>query len=88
MELLLIGWNAIVFCMYGADKYFSKSDMRRIPEKQLLGAAFLMGAVGALCGMTVFRHKTKKPQFKILVPIALICNLAIWYLATGEKYFL
>ena len=39
------------------------------PKKVLLLAAFAGGSVGALAGMMMFRHKTKKAKFVISVPI-------------------
>ncbi|MFA7660142.1 MAG: DUF1294 domain-containing protein, partial [Anaerovoracaceae bacterium] len=47
---------------------------RRISESTLLALAFLLGAPGVLIAMPVFRHKTKKPLFLVLVPLALIAN--------------
>lgn len=72
--------NLIVFVMYGIDKFKAKNKMWRIPEATLLGGAVL-GVFGALAGMYLFRHKTKKPKFFITVPaIAIIeIGLFIWF---------
>ena len=82
MDLLiyaLIAWNAVVFIIYGIDKGMSKKKGRRIPEKTLLSCAFLMGGVGALLGMALFRHKTKHMNFRLLVPLAILINAAVVY---------
>ncbi len=68
-------WNMAVFALYGADKLYAKKNMRRISERTLLSSAFLLGGIGALFGMVVFHHKTSKMKFRIIVPLAVICNL-------------
>ncbi|ERH31911.1 hypothetical protein HMPREF9244_00350 [Alloscardovia omnicolens F0580] len=46
----------------------------------LLGLAYFGGALGALLGMYIFRHKTQKNYFYIGVPLMLIMQLVIlWY---------
>lgn len=67
------------FCLYGIDKHRAVHGRWRIPEKVLILAAFLGGAAGALFGMLVFHHKTRKPKFRILVPLALL----LWCLLLG-----
>lgn len=74
---LLALWNAAVFMLYGIDKWCAKNDKWRISEKTLIGAAFLMGAVGAILGMKTFRHKTKKKMFSALVALAFLVNAAV-----------
>ncbi|MDR0325929.1 MAG: DUF1294 domain-containing protein [Oscillospiraceae bacterium] len=75
--IALVIWNAIVFFLYGMDKRKAKYNRRRISEKTLLLSAALMGSLGALIGMFVFRHKTKHTKFKIGVPLLLIANIAM-----------
>jgi len=74
-------WNLIVFLVYGLDKYKAQHDKWRIPEKTLLLMALVMGGAGALVGMRVFHHKTKHRVFTIGVPVCLLLNLAVLYLA-------
>jgi uncharacterized membrane protein YsdA (DUF1294 family) len=52
-------WNIVIFALYGIDKRKAMKSKRRINEKSLILCAFIMGSVGALLGMSVFRHKTK-----------------------------
>ena len=84
---ILAFWNTIVFALYGADKRRSIRGAWRIKESTLLLCAFLLGSLGALLGMRVFRHKTKHVKFRILVPLALLFNIAVivggYYFATG-----
>ncbi len=67
--------NIVVFVMYGVDKYKATHKKWRIPEATLIGAA-VFGVFGALAGMHIFRHKTKKPKFYITVPVILVLELA------------
>ncbi|SEP65931.1 Uncharacterized membrane protein YsdA, DUF1294 family [Lachnospiraceae bacterium RM5] len=64
--------NLITFFIYGIDKYKAKKELWRIPEKVLISFAFFGGSIGALFGMKIWHHKTKKMKFIILVPLSLI----------------
>ena len=77
VSIAMLIWNMIVFALYGIDKRKAKRGVRRISEKTLLLSAALMGGVGALFGMYVFRHKTKHIKFTIGVPLLLILNIAV-----------
>ena len=66
--------NIVVFVMYGVDKYKATHKKWRIPEATLIGAA-VFGVFGALAGMHIFRHKTKKPKFYITVPVILVLEV-------------
>lgn len=79
MELILIYLvivNAAGFLLMMIDKYKAKKNLWRIPEKTLLGVAFIGGSVGAYMGMQTFRHKTKHPQFYIGIPVIMALQLA------------
>ena len=70
--IYLAAVNLIALLAYGADKVSAKVGGRRIPERVLLGLALLGGCCGAGCGMVCFRHKIRKPGFRIIVPLALV----------------
>lgn len=72
LEIYLLVINVIAFAAYGIDKKRAIRDAWRISEKTLLILAAIGGALGALLGMEIFRHKTKHLQFTILVPACLI----------------
>ena len=55
--------SLLAFILYGADKHKAKRGLWRIPEKTLLLASFLGGALGGLAAMQIFRHKTKHWYF-------------------------
>ena len=75
--IVLIIWNVIVMLIYGLDKLKAKKGAWRIPEKTLILLAALMGGVGALAGMKLFRHKTQHKLFTIGVPLCLVLNILI-----------
>lgn len=80
MERLLIPYtvvNLVVFALYGIDKYKAIHRQWRIPEATLLGAA-VIGVFGALAGMYVCRHKTKKPKFVITVPVIAVIEIGMF----------
>ena len=75
----LIIINVIAFIVYGIDKYKAKNDKWRIPEATLIGFAGFGGALGALVGMNIWHHKTRKPKFFILVPLFLVIWIVILF---------
>ena len=68
--------NLVVFALYGIDKRKAARHKWRISEATLIGAA-VFGVFGALAGMKVFRHKTKKPKFFITIPLILVLEIAL-----------
>ena len=77
--------NVVTFFIYGLDKSRAKAGQWRIPEAQLIFLAVIGGSVGALAGMKVFHHKTRKPKFKTGVPAILIIQLIIYFLFSGNE---
>lgn len=63
--------NLCAFILYYVDKKRAIKEKRRIPEKRLLLWA-VPGAFGAVLGMQIFRHKTRKPAFKVVYVLALL----------------
>ncbi len=51
------------------EKYLESRNRKRIKESTLLVTAMIGGSLGVLGGMYAFNHKTKKPKFKIGVPV-------------------
>ena len=76
--------NVAAFVMYGSDKRRAQRGLWRIAERTLLAIALLGGGLGALLGMLVFHHKTRKVRFRIVVPIALVLTLVV---GGGALYF-
>ena len=80
--LLFAAVNALVFAMYGADKRRARRGDWRISERTLLLGTWLLGGVGALLGMRVFRHKTKHTAFRVRAPVAAVLSLLLMALAS------
>ena len=72
MIYYLLAINLITFIIYGIDKYKSIKHKYRISESTLIILAILGGALGALSGIIIFHHKTKKKKFIITIPIILL----------------
>ena len=72
----IVIWNIMVLALYGIDKSKAKNNKWRISESALIACAFLMGGIGAFLGMRLFRHKTRHLNFRLLIPFAVILNIA------------
>lgn len=78
---ILTGYLAVInfttWVTYGLDKGRAKSGKWRIPERTLLLLALIGGSLGALAGMIMFRHKTRKAKFVISVPVMFVVHCVI-----------
>ena len=74
--------NALGFLLMLVDKRKAQKNAWRIPEATLLTLAILGGSFGAALGMRLFRHKTRKPQFALGLPVILILHilLLVWFI--------
>ncbi len=72
--LWLLATGLVTFGYYGVDKAQSPRNGRRIPEWTLHGLALAGGVAGGWLGMFLFRHKTQKPLFRLLLLVA----TALW----------
>ena len=77
--IILAGMNILALAAMAHDKHAAERGERRTPEATLLSLAVLGGGAGALLGMLLWRHKTKKPAFALGVPVILLCQLALVY---------
>ena len=87
LAILWIAWlavNLIVFALYGVDKRRARRGQWRIPEKTLLTGTWLLGGVGALLAMRVFRHKTKHIAFQVSAPVGAVLSVAVMVLASAR----
>ncbi|MGN0513683.1 MAG: DUF1294 domain-containing protein [Lachnospiraceae bacterium] len=71
----LFGINLISLAAYGIDKRKAIKGRWRVPESTLITLAVIGGSVGALAGMKLFHHKTKKKKFSIGVPAILVIQI-------------
>ena len=75
--LYLVIVNAAAFLLMLVDKHKAKRGAWRIPEKTLIGAAAIGGSIGALCGMYLFRHKTRHLKFTLGIPLILAVQVIV-----------
>ena len=78
----IAGWTLPAFAMYGIDKRQAEQAGWRVPEVLLHGLALIGGVIGAWAGRAVFRHKTQKPVFTVVLIAASIlwAVIAAWAL--------
>lgn len=69
--------NLITFVVYGRDKSQARRREWRTPESTLFILAIAGGSVGALAGMYLFHHKTRKKSFMFGIPIILLVQLLL-----------
>ena len=72
--------SVITFILYGFDKAQSKNGGWRVPEAVLHGLALLGGFPGGCAGRSVFRHKTKKVPFTLVLLLSTVIHLGLAYL--------
>lgn len=87
MQYFIYYWmiiNIVAFFLMGIDKKKARTGAWRIPEKTLFLSAIIGGSIGSICGMQLFRHKTKHKSFVIGMPAILVVQLS---LAAAYFYF-
>lgn len=73
--------NVAAFSVMWWDKLRSRKDgAERISEATIFLLSAAMGSVGIYAGMLLFRHKTRKWQFIIGIPLLAVQNAAFLYL--------
>lgn len=82
----LIAVNVITWIIYGLDKWKARKGKQRIPERTLLLFTAAGGSAGAIAGMLMFRHKTRKAKFVVAVPVLLVVHCVFVGLAL-ERLF-
>ena len=87
IEIYLIIINLITFIVFGVDKRAAIKKRSRIRVSTLLTFSFVGGSLGGLIAMYLFRHKTKKLQFTLLLPLMLILHIAAFLYIKGFIQF-
>lgn len=72
--------NCLAFWLYAADKRKAEQGQWRTPEAALFGVAAVGGAYGSLMGMLLFRHKTRKASFGVIIPVLFMLWTAAYVL--------
>ncbi|MDO5541454.1 MAG: DUF1294 domain-containing protein [Eubacteriales bacterium] len=79
-SIIIVYWGVIsiiTFAAFGIDKWKAVKGKWRIPEKDLFLMAAFGGTAGAVVGMMVFHHKTKKYKFTIGMPLLLTVQILV-----------
>jgi uncharacterized membrane protein YsdA (DUF1294 family) len=71
--------NIVGYAAMAYDKRQARKHGSRVPEKRLFLLAFLGGAFGVFAGMRKFRHKTQHLSFQVLVPVAMVWSVILYY---------
>ena len=71
--------SIITFILYGFDKAQSKTEGWRIPEAYLHGLALAGGFPGGWAGRAIFRHKTRKGFFVLVLVLSTMIHLGLGY---------
>lgn len=69
--------NIISFFLMGADKNRARRGAWRVRERTLWISAICFGALGAMAGMLIFRHKTLHASFAFGFPLLFGIQLAL-----------
>jgi uncharacterized membrane protein YsdA (DUF1294 family) len=73
----LLAVNLVTLAFYGHDKARARVGGRRVPEAVLHGLALAGGTPGAYLGMSLFRHKTIKPAFRLLFRLIAVLQVLL-----------
>jgi uncharacterized membrane protein YsdA (DUF1294 family) len=63
----LLGINVATIGYFGFDKRRARRGGTRVPERALHGLALVGGSPGAILGGQLFRHKTVKTSFRVVL---------------------
>ena len=72
LTLLFVLQNLVTFCLYVADKRRAVKGKWRISERTLILFTLAFGGFGALFGMYIARHKTKRLRFRLVLVLGLV----------------
>lgn len=77
--------SVVAFVYFGIDKRRANLDKHRISERQLHLMAFFGGWPGAVMGQQMFRHKTIKMSFRMVLWAIIACHVAAsgWFIYRG-----
>lgn len=69
--------TATAFLLYGIDKLMAVRNWQRVAESTLHLVDMLGGWPGALFAQQLFRHKSRKPSFRVAYWVTVALNLAL-----------
>lgn len=75
----LASLSILTFLLYGYDKAQARLSGPRVPENVLHLLALAGGFPGGWAGRLVFRHKTRKRVFTLILSISTLLHLGLIY---------
>jgi uncharacterized membrane protein YsdA (DUF1294 family) len=69
--------NLVTFAYFGIDKSRAQRQVQRTPENILWFLSLIGGTIGALGAMHLFRHKTKKVSFQLVLAVIGLVQICI-----------
>ena len=79
MALYVCALSLLTLVLFAIDKRRAARGRRRVSERNLLLLSLLGGAPGGLLGMWLFRHKSRRWTFRILLPLFAVGQVALVY---------
>ena len=80
LNWLVVGWYVLIgivtFLVYAKDKSAAQNNQWRTPESTLHMLSMAGGWVGAMVAQTYLRHKSKKPEFRLMYYLTVVINMA------------
>lgn len=68
--------SAAGFSICAYDKRAAVKQRQRISERTLFAVALLGGSMGVYAAMLIFRHKTRRLKFMLLMPLIILLQAA------------
>jgi uncharacterized membrane protein YsdA (DUF1294 family) len=77
------GVSVVTFAAYALDKSAAQNNRRRTPEATLHILGLLGGWPGGLVGQRMFRHKTRKKNFRAVFWLTVVVNVGAFLALQG-----
>ena len=78
--IYLIIINLVTFAVFGIDKF------NAIRVATLFRLSLIGGSIGGLSAMYLFRHKTRKLNFTLGIPLILFVQIIILFFAANTRW--
>lgn len=78
LNYYILAINIVSFTIFWIDKRKAITNKNRYSEKNLITTCLIGGGVGGALSMIIFKHKTKKWYFKLLVSISIIYLILVY----------
>jgi uncharacterized membrane protein YsdA (DUF1294 family)/cold shock CspA family protein len=76
VPFMYLAASAVTFLVYGFDKSAAMNNRWRTPESTLHILGLIGGWPGALMAQQIFRHKSKKAEFRVIFWLTVVVNCA------------